>query len=209
MENVNSETAALPEVAEENKTAETSDTTPEISVPIKFNKAVKNLDLNKAGELAQKGLKFEAIAEDYGNLKRIAANDGKSVSEFLSALEKNHTEKRKKELLKECGGNEKIADYVMSLEKSPEKDIGFEELKKEFPNIKSISELPESVVENSKLRGTLLLDEYLRYRHRQKRSAGEVSAQNTLSQNTSIGPQTDRCGGTNPETAEFLKGLWK
>lgn len=213
MENVSLETETLPEVSEKDETAEAKETTPcsadEIFVPVKYNKQIRNLELNEAAELAQKGLKFEAIAADYENLRRIASESGKSVSEFLCALEQDSREARKKELLEKCGGNEEMADYILSLEKNPEEGLGFEELKAEFPEIKDISDLPESVAENAKLKGTLLLDEYLRYRHNAKKNARKAAAQSENALAASIGSQTDRRGGISPETAEFLKGLWR
>lgn len=213
MENVSLETETLPEVSEKDEAAEAKETTPgsadEIFVPVKYNKEIRNLELSKAAELAQKGLKFEAIAADYENLKRIAADNGKSVSEFLCALERENREVRKKELLEECGGNEEMADYVLSLEKPREENSGFEELKAEFPNIKDISDLPQSVIQNAQMKGTLLLDEYLRYRHNEKKNARRAAAQSENNEALSVGSQTDRKGGTSPETAEFLKGLWR
>lgn len=213
MENVSLETETLPEVSEKDEAAEAKETTPssadEIFVPVKYNKEIRNLELSKAAELAQKGLKFEAIAADYENLKRIAADNGKSVSEFLCALERENREVRKKELLEECGGNEEMADYVLSLEKPREENSGFEELKAEFPNIKDISDLPQSVIQNAQMKGTLLLDEYLRYRHNEKKNARRAAAQSESNNALSVGSQTDRKGGTSPETAEFLKGLWR
>ncbi|MGN0493715.1 MAG: hypothetical protein ACI4F7_08720 [Acutalibacteraceae bacterium] len=213
MEEKSYNTEVLPETSEENGTAEPTETIPEpakeILVPVKFNKEIRNLELDEAAKLAQKGLKFDAIAEDYDNLRRLAASDGKSVSEFLQALDKSSKEARKKELLEECGGNEEMADYVLSLESNPDGDLGLNELKAEFPEIKDISDLPESVVENAKLKGTLLLDEYLRYRHTAKRNARRAAAQSEGAQSASIGSQTDRRGGVSPETAEFLKGLWR
>lgn len=213
MENVSLETETLPEVAEKDGTAEAKETTPcladEIFVPVKYNKEIINLELDKAAELAQKGLKFESIAADYENLRRIASESGKSVSEFLCALEQNSREARKNELLEECGGNEEMADYILSLEKNSEENPGLEELKAEFPEIKDISDLPESVVENAKMKGTLLLDEYLRYRHSAKRNARKAAAKSESNDALSIGSQTDRRGGISPETAEFLKGLWR
>ena len=213
MEDVGLNTEVLPETSEENGTAEATETIPkpadEILIPVKFNKEIRNLGLDEAAKLAQKGLKFDAISEDYDNLRRIAASDGKSVSEFLQALDKSNKEARRKELLEECGGNEEIADYVLSLENNPGGDLGLKELKEEFPEIKDISDLPESVVQNAKMKGTLLLDEYLRYRHTAKRNARKAAAQSEDANNASIGSQTDRRGGVSPETAEFLKGLWR
>lgn len=180
-----------------------------VFVPVKFNKEIRNLELDKAAALAQKGLKFEAIADDYQSLKRIAKEDGQSVSEFLNTLKNSRREDRKKELTEKCGGNEEMAEYVLGLEGSSDDANGFDELTQEFPEIKDISDLPESVVENARLRGTLLLDEYLRYRLAAKRAEEKAKNGRIAADNMSIGSQTDRKGGINPETAEFLKGLWR
>ena len=212
MKNVSLETENLSEVSEKDG-AEEKETTPEtadeIFVPVKYNKEIINLELDKAAELAQKGLKFEAIAADYENLRRLAAENGRSVSEYLRFIEQTDRQTRKNELLEKCGGNEKMANYVLSLEKKPEESLGLEELKAEFPEIKDIADLPESVVQNAEMKGTLLLDEYLRYRHNAKRNARKAEAQSENALAASVGPQTDRRGGISPETAEFLKGLWR
>ena len=213
MENLTLKSEAIPKASEKDEADMMQDTKPEndneIFVPVKYNKEIRNLGINEAAELAQKGLKFEAIAADYEALKRIAQKSGKSVSEFLCALEEEKHKARKKELLDECGGNEEIADYVLSLEKNPETNLGFNELKAEFPNIKEISDLPQSVIENAEMKGTLLLDEYLRYRHNEKKNARRAATQGENNEALSVGSQTDRKGGTSPETAEFLKGLWR
>ena len=162
MENVGLENAAQPEAAEKEETSAAPDTTPEaekeVFVPVKFNKEIKNLGLEDAARLAQMGLKFEAIADDYEALKNIAAKAGHSVSEYIAALKKQNEEVRLQELTDKCGGNGEMASYVMQLENSGEESDGFKELSAEFPEIKSISDLPAAVVENAELRGTKLLD---------------------------------------------------
>ena len=91
MENLTLKSEAIPKASEKDEADMMQDTKPEndneIFVPVKYNKEIRNLGLNEAAELAQKGLKFEAIAADYVALKRIAQNSGKSVSDFLCALE--------------------------------------------------------------------------------------------------------------------------
>lgn len=213
MENVGLENAAQPEAAEKEETSAAEETTPsagkEVFVPVKFNKEIKNLGLEDAARLAQMGLKFEAIADDYEALKNIAAKAGHSVSEYIAELSRQNDENRRQELTEECGGNEKMADYVMQLEKSGEESDDFAELTAEFPKIKSISDLPDSVVRKSELRGTKLLDEYLRYRLTEEREAASAALKQKNAENLSLGSLTDRKGGINPETAEFLKGLWR
>lgn len=213
MKNAEVESTVIPDGEIENEVSAEKDTTPheaeKIFVPVKFNKETRKLGLEEAAALAQKGLKFDAISKDYENLKRIAAESGNSISGFLCELEQSINEKRKKELAEKCGGNEEIAEYVIKLENGTKNDSGFEELKKEFPEIGGISDLPYEVTENSKLKGTLLLDEYLRYLHNENKKAADAAVLQKNIADASIGSQTDRNGGTDPETAEFLKGLWR
>ena len=213
MENVGLENAAQPEAAEKEETSAATDTIPEaekeVFVPIKFNKEIKNLGLEDAARLAQMGLEFEAIADDYESLKNIAAKAGHSVSEYIAALKKQNEEEHRQELTEKCGGNEEMVSYVMQLESSGEESDGFKELSTEIPEIKSISDLPDSVVQKSELCGTKLLDEYLRYRLTEERAAKAAALKQKNTENLSLGSLTDRKGGINPETAEFLKGLWR
>ncbi len=212
MENVRLESEALTGDSQQNDAAATSEKpseTEEILIPIKFNKEIRKLTLDEAGALAQKGLKFEAIADDYEHLKQLALKDGKSVSAFLQALRQAQSDNRKKELAEQCGGNEEIAEYVIKLEGGEQNDPGFEELQASFPEIRSLRDLPEEVVENARLTGRLLLDEYLRYRLHNQRSVDRAAVVQKAADQSSIGSLKDRTGGSNPETEEFIKGLWK
>lgn len=213
MENVGFENAAQPNAAEKEETSAVEVATPEaekeVSIPVKYNKEIKNLGLEDAARLAQMGLKFEAIADDYEALKNIAAKAGHSVSEYIAALKKQNEEVRLQELTDKCGGNGEMASYVMQLEAGGEESDGFKELNAEFPEIKSIADLPAAVAENAELRGTKLLDEYLRYRHAEERKAKNAALKQKNAESISLGSLTDRKGGINPETAEFLKGLWR
>jgi hypothetical protein len=214
MENSKLESTAIPQAEEKTELISAEDTTPkaeneELFVPVKFNKEVRQLSLEEASTLAQKGLKFDAISQDFENLKRLAEKHGHSVSEFLLSLEKRQIDDRKKELLSQCGGNEEIADRIISLE-TGRKDWGFEELKEQFPQIKDISQLPQEIVENAKLKGTLLLDEYLRYLLYNEKNAEREKRNKKQLENKSLGPQQSGFNNNqSPETIEFLNGLWR
>ncbi len=204
-ESVNS-SAAIPQ-AEENR-----DITPEqteIFIPVKYNKQIMNLDVAKAGELAQKGLKFESICEDFEELKKMALQKGKSVSEFIAELKTQNYNTKKQQLTEKCGGDGALAEHILELEDNKGSEIrGFEELKEKFPKFKTLDSLPESVLENAKLKGSLLLDEYLRYKLNEEIAVrNNISKQNSA-KNSSVGSQLTKRGIDNPETAEFLKGLW-
>lgn len=205
-------TEALPQ-AEEEKTSDLSETTPstqeDILIPVKFNKQVRNLNAEEAAVLAQKGLKYEAIEKDYRTLKELAAKDSLSVPEFLKSLCADRSQSRLNTLLEKCGGDRELAEHILKLEENTARDSGFDELKEYFPKIKSTLELPEQVLENAQVKGTLLLDEYLRYllfEHRQKAAA---KGMNETTEKMSAGSLLNRKGLISPETEEFLKGLWK
>lgn len=104
---------------------------------------------------------------------------------------------------------EKETELQEKLELSDELKETFKELNESFPEIKSIEDLPKGVIENAIKSGKPLLDEYLRYRLLQEKAVKEnVSAQKNA-ENSSVGSQLNKARGENPETAEFLKGLWR
>lgn len=182
----------------------------EIIVPVKFNKQVLNLDLQKASELAQKGMKFDVIAKDYDELKGLAKAEGKSVGEFIQALKSQKSALRESEILEKCGGDRQFAEHILQLEngKTAENN-GLSELLENFPKIKSLEDLPESVVESAQLKGTLLLDEYLRYLHKQQFAARQSVKNQLKAEQSAMGSLLNKRGTQNPEAAEFLRGLWQ
>lgn len=189
------------------------DTTPaeieqEITIPVKFNKEVKELALSEATALAQKGMKYDLIKEDYEELKALAQNSGKSIPQYISDLKNQKFNERKNELTEICGGDSQLAEHFARLENENVPDGGFSELKEMFPDITEES-IPEEVKENAKLKGRLLLDEYLRYRQREANRKKNASAQQKRAEDLSLGSQQNRQSAESPETEEFLKGLWK
>lgn len=205
---------ALPEAKVE-KSAESTATIPnaerEIFVPVKFNKEIKNLTIEEASELAQKGLKFDAVSEDYKTLKGMAMASKQSVPQFLESLKNSQYQEKLTSLTQKCGGDRQLAEHIINLEdKTDMGDIsGFEELREYFPEVSRLEDLPAEVLDNARLRGRALLDEYLRYRLIEKRRVAESQRLEKNALAVSTGSQIDRTGVINPETAEFLKGLWR
>lgn len=198
----------LPEVEETNADCTTPQDN-EIFVPVKFNKQVLNLNLEKAQEMAQKGMKFDLISKDYEALKNLAKADGKSVGEFISEIKRQKDYNRQNEILGKCGDDSDFAQYVLNLENAQGEDIkGFAELCENFPQFKNIADLPESVVEAAEMKGTLLLDEYLRYLHNQDTIMKNSIKSQREACEAAMGSMLSKNGGENPETAEFLRGLW-
>ena len=190
-----------------------TDTTPKseepIKIPIKFNKETRNLSLEEATTLAQKGLKFESIEKEYNLLKQLALRENKSIPLYIAELDRRYNEEKKQSLTEKCGGNEEIAEHILSLENEKKAGDGFDELTSAFPEIKSKKNLPREVLDNAELKGTLLLDEYLRYLLSQKRNAQTVARKQREGEKSSTGSLTNHRDSQTSETEEFLKGLWK
>lgn len=182
----------------------------EITLEVKYNKEIHKLDLDTAAVLAQKGMKYDSIKEDYDLLKKIADKENLSVPLLLRSIADKNLENRKKALVEQCGGNTDMAEHILRLEDSQQNQgLGFEELTMMFPEIKTEDDLPASVLEKAKERGTLLLDEYLRYRLNNERQIKAVSDSQKKAEKSSLGSLKNINNSLNPETEEFLKGLWK
>lgn len=203
MENEKEVTEIIPDSAAEATTPEK-----EITIPVKFNKETKNLTLDEAIMLSQKGMKFDSLSRDIDRLKELARMSDKSVSEYLSELEQARTDKYREELVRQCGGNTEIAERLITLEKKDSPAIkGEEELEEFFPGMKA-SEVPEEVAELCRMKNTNLVNELLRYNakkelslSRQKQKQSENERADTGSLKTSKSPD-------NPESAEFIRGIW-
>ena len=133
------------------------------TVTVKFNKEIRQLSADEAAVLAQKGMKYDLVSQDLVRLKALAQNCGKNISDYLTDIENESAAARKKILLEEVGGNDEVAERIMALENAKEqKAVGFEELKKEFPQIKNEDDLPDEVRLKIGEKGGNYFDEYLK-----------------------------------------------
>lgn len=181
----------------------------EITVPVKYNKEIRELSIEEAGTLAQKGLKFEAIESDFLALKELASSENKSVPEFISNLAESKRLALKEELLEKCGGNEEMAERILNLEGKEKKELNLNEVYEAFEDIKCPEDLPAEVLEKATLKGTNALDEYLRYLLLQKKKTQEALKKQRENDSSTTGSLINLKGGNNPETEEFLRGLWR
>lgn len=177
----------------------------QVTIPVKFNKETKNLTAGEAQILAQKGMKFEMIENDFDKLRTLASRQKMSVGEFISDLERRQNQKRREELIAECGGNEEIADRVLQFENGEKADDGLSELKEYFPTVKSLDDLPRAVVESARLKGENLLNTYLKYRLIKRKQAAEKSLFEQGAANASVGSL--KSAGV-PAEDDFIKALW-
>lgn len=214
--NAENKSETLPEVNEEKEAADFEpDTIPEnadskILIPVKFNKQTHDLTAEQAASLAQKGMKYDIISEDYSRMKSLAGKSGCDVASFLNALEERQESDRKRELLEQCAGNEELTEHILKLENSSNKSFAdsFAEISQQIPEIDDISKLPDEVIENARKNSTALLDEYLRYRLRLEREKMDAIDIQKNAQQASVGSQRKATAAENPVTGEFIKALW-
>lgn len=161
-------------------------------------------------ELSAKAESYDIIEADYRRLKDIAERNGCDVGGMISSIERSAAESRRARLSERCPDGE-LVEHILSLE--AERGVGarsdFEELKEMFPEIGDVSQLPPSVVKAAQLRGSTLLDEYLRYslRLRRMRDAAEEAEKRAAA--SSIGSQRNSSSNEiDPSSAEFIKAIW-
>ena len=152
-------------------------------------------------------MKLESLLPIMDKLKRLSKTAGLSVDSYISKLEGEDNELRKSELLKECGGNEKLTQHILALEEDSRLRQEFNEIKAEFPEMNSLDELSEEVKSAAKLKGTGLLFEHLLYEHRLRRAAEEELSRKEQRQAQSLGSVSANVR-TNAVDTEFLKGVW-
>lgn len=208
MENEELKNEALPKAGEEGK-PEATTPKEELLIPIKFNKEIRNLTLSEASELAQKGMKYDAVRKDYETLRAMAAKKGRSVTAFLDELIKTERTEELRRLTEKCGGDGELAKHFLELEGNKEPTgRALEELKTFFPDINSTEQLPAAVREGAALSGRELLDEYLRYLFKEQMTVSKAKKQQRSAELSSSGSQANKGNLQSLETAEFLRGLW-
>ena len=102
-----------------------------------------------------------------------------------------------------------MAEKILNLEGNTKTELNLQEVYKAFDDIKSPEDLPSEVLEKATLKGTNVLDEYLRYLLAQKKKKQETIKKQKENDSSFTGSLINLKGGHNPETAEFLRGLWK
>lgn len=210
-EKVNYTALDQPEFKEESLLPEERDTTPPSGntdsafVEVKFNKETKKLTLDEAATLAQKGMKFDMISDEFARLKSLAETEGLTVKGYIDRLDSEMSARRRETLLEKCGGDTELADKLLKLESSDRPDE-FSALTKEFPEL-TYDAVPDEVKTAAQLKGTGLLFEYLLYDHRLRVAAAEELSRREATAQTSLGSLSSGSSRSITDN-EFLKGVW-
>lgn len=225
------EAGHVPDTTPEAGTASAAQT---ITIPVQFNHVSRELTLEEAQSLAQKGLKFDELTPTLDKLRYLAAANGKSLNEMADALVKSQDRQLYESLLAECGGSKPIAKRLFEAEKrrhTADFEAGrraeaaaaqeekaaltqrladeFIELQREFPELTAFSAVPKTVLQTA-LKGVTLTDAYLRYRHAEDLKASAARVAQEAAAKSSAGPQSAGGGETiDPTIDAMLAGLWE
>ncbi len=201
---------------------------------VKYNKKMFNLSHADAVSFAQKGMKYDAISADYQRLKDHAARNGKSISEFVAGLEEAEINVIRQQCKETAQGNEeyeqllfdkalkdrdiKLQEYnenVASKEKAEQENFeksianGFIAINKLNPEIKDVSQIPESVLKTAQEEGISVREAYLLYEFNNIKAADKAAKEQAAAKLKSSGSLKDNGGEElNSTDKEFLKGLW-
>ena len=206
-----------------------------IVIPVRYNHESRELSLEEAQMLAQKGLKFDELSPTLDKIRYLAAANGKSVQEMVDALAESQDKQLYQSILEECGGNEALAKRLYESEKdkwnaryasvkeedtkAPERDKEdltarlaneFVELKAEFPDMAEFRQGPQTVVDMAVNKGISLTDAYLRYQHSEQKKASAAKAAQDAAAKATPGSHAAGSGETaNPTIEAMMAGIWK
>ena len=180
-------------------------------------------------------MKYDRVIPMLESLKYVAAAEGKTLAEFVSAIRDQHDKNALEALVDRCNGDEELAKELFDVQKGKHQTAyenlikaeqqaeqeteeavtqrladELAELRGEFPEISAYSDLPKSVLRDAEKKGISLLDSYLRFKHNEEKKAAEVKVQQATAAKASVGAQASTGGneGTNPVIDAMMKGIW-
>ena len=201
---------------------------------VRYNHKDRELSREEAVTLAQKGMKYDSMTSVLDDLEYLSAIKEKPLNELLKEYISAEENAHKKSIVDMYGDDEKLVDMFMEkyrqetqqkfesakttkqkAEEEAEKKAvetlegriadEFVILKKEFPEIADISDVPKAVLKEAE-NGTHLLDAYLRYKHQEKK---KIDAEKQTAASNSKSTAGRMAGGENsdPIMTAFLNGL--
>lgn len=217
----------------EGNPAEQNEENSDFVLPVKFNKKNVDLKYDEAVAYAQKGMKYDQISGDLQKLKDHAARNGKSFSEFVAGLEEAEIAVIKQQCKETAGGNEeyeqllfekamkdrdlKLQEYndAQSAKKKTEQETleqriadGVIAIGKLDPEIKEVSQIPESVFRIAEEEGISIREAYLLTEFNNRKAVEAAKRAEAAATISSSGSLKDEAHDEDVGTNAFLKGLW-
>ncbi len=198
---------------------------------VKYNHEEKGLSQEEAVSWAQKGMHYDAL---YAKLDYLAALKETTCEKLINSLISEHETSYKNSLIERLGGeDDEVIEDMMTLYRNrfgekhrrarefSEKDrlkengagdrlsVEFEDLRREFPELKSITDIPNGVVTAAE-NGTPLIDAYLRYRHEQQKRVTAAKMYQRAAAEKSVGSMnTDKKSKETETASRYLNALWR
>ena len=191
----------------------------------KYNKNDVSLTQEQAKDWAQKGMHYHDKLDYLATIKGTTINEmlKKAISDIDNAersrleeqfgddtdtIEKMmkifHDEQKSK--YEKAIADRKLADEEK--EKSRISEIGdeFIELQKDFPELKTVSDLPKEVMKNAV--NMSLEHAYLKYLHAENKKTAEAKQKQQEAEKQSTGSMSSDKRSSDSTTDEFIKGIW-
>lgn len=213
-------------------TPETEEVTEPVQEPqklqLKYNKEIREVTLEEAAELAQKGLNYDKIQERLNALQtdprlsfveELARDNNMTVDQYLDAVKQHREQQRLNELIqqnipeeyaKEILENRKFREQLQSKEKEQQQQqkqqAEFSEFVEAFPGVKP-EDVPAEVWE-AQAQGTPLKFAYMQHEYNQLQTKMKVLQQNqTNAQRAPVGSVTAHGSENVAPEDDFLKGF--
>lgn len=233
-EQVNTDNADTTNDGAEVSPAEQTKENENFVLPVKFNKKSVDLKYEEAISFAQKGMKYDQISSDLQKLKDHAARSGKSLSEFVAGLEEAEINVIKQQCKDAAGGNEeyeqllfdkalkdrdlKLQEYndaCSAKEKSEQESLeqkiadGVIAIGKLNPEIKEVSQIPESVFRIAEEEGISIREAYLLSEFKNRKAVEEAQRAEAAAKQSSSGSlKDDAIEGEKSILSEFQRGVF-
>ena len=231
------ETEATETEQTEAQSADTLDETEEqaaVVIPVKYNKEYRELSIEEASTLAQKGLKFDSIAPMLQQINYIAASEGKTPAQIVQELYDSRETNLRQSLGERVNFDEELVEKLMELEHSKAKNAyeamlkaqedaekeekdgintrlatEFSELQAEFPEFKEFKSVPKSVIDFAVKKNISLYDAYLRHKHTENKKQANAAAVQTKSAKATTGSQASATQSASDTVDDaLLRGIW-
>ena len=212
---------------------------PDFKLPVKFYGEQRNLTFEEAVEFAQKGMNYEKLKaglDGYEQSKPLLDKLAYLSEEIIEGLMTADEQFLRSQLTEKYGElPEEVMTTLLKEEKAKaqnaynehlseekaqqaesEKAVHirianeFLELQKEFPNLSSIDNVPDSVIIDAVNNGRNLIDAYLRHQCKESRKIEAAQQAEASAKKSSAGSlEGGNVSHTSNAESAFLEGLWR
>lgn len=208
-------------------------TNEEPTIKVRFNHEDRVLSHAEAVTLAQKGLKYDSMAEMLNQISYLAAIQDKTPAELIKGYIEAGEDLKRRELVEKYGEDDEVIEVLMEkfknenqkkftavtetskqreaeVEQNLNRKIAedFAELKKDFPELREYGALPVEV-QRAAASGTPIKYAYLEYKYAQEKQVNAAKAQAEAAAKKSAGSMASTPESKNSAVDEMLRGLWK